>query len=120
MNILEELEDIFSLAEDDEKFFLKECIINIRKVHERRPDPDDLPDLVDVQDRYKELVDTGVPHREWPKDVLNYEAFAVVSNVNASGGCFPGNNVGPTVLGDKEEWGIADVYPVLEPEVEDV
>ena len=119
MSTLEELEDIFSLAEDDEKFFLKECIRNIRKVHERRPDEDNLTDVDGLQEEYEWYVEEGIPHKEWPKSVLSYEAFAVKGNVFAGGGCYPGNNIGPVVTEAPEDWGIADVYPLVEVEAED-
>jgi hypothetical protein len=51
--------------------------------------------------------------------VLSYEAFAVKGNVFAGGGCYPGNNIGPVVTEAPEDWGIADVYPLVEVEAED-
>lgn len=115
MNIIEELEDIFSLAENDEKFALKRCIESIQRVHSVRERMDDKHiDLDELREKYEHHQE-WIPREDWPRDVLSYEAYAVKSNVNASGGCAPGT-MRPIGLEEPEDWGLADVYPLAEVE----
>jgi len=115
MNVIEELEDIFSLAERDEQWHIRNAIIEIEKAHARRVDPDDLTDLDGLQEEYEWHIEEGIPRRDWPNSVLNYEAYEVVGNVNGSGGDQPMVNR-PIRLDAPEHWGIADVYPITEME----
>jgi hypothetical protein len=119
VNILEELDELFYLAERDEQWHIRNCIIEIRKAHARRVDFDDLVDLDGLQEEYEWHVEEGIPRRDWPDRVLNYEAYEVVGNVMGSGGDNPWVTP-PIRLDEPEEWGIATVYPVTQMEEEDV
>ena len=113
MNIVEELEDILSLAEDDERFALNQCITLLKRVHKLRAKAEEREpvDLEWLKDVYETNIRLGIPREEWHRAVLNYEAYEVLGNVNGSGSDLPGT-ARPLAMGAKEEWGVADVYPL--------
>lgn len=124
MNILEELEELFDLAERDEKFAIKRCIQSIKQVQRIRARAEDRDfDLDELREKYENHVE-WVPASDWPEDVQIYHQYVVRGNVLGSGADMPGT-VSPIGLDEPEYYldtddGLIVEYPITQVEVEDV
>jgi hypothetical protein len=111
LNLIEELEDLLSLCKDDERITLKTALAQVKRI--RSYDDADTVDVAALADNYAMYLASGIVRREWPDDVLNYEAYVLHGNVMGSGADLPGT-ARPTRLTNREEYSNATVYDVVE------